>query len=160
MIIGIGSDLIDITRVAKVIERHGDRFLTRIFTDIERAKAERRKNRAETYAKRFAAKEACAKALGTGIRHGVWWRDMGVVNMPSGRPTMALTGGAQKRLLALTPKGHTPQIDLSITDEGPMSMAFVVISAVPAAKTPRQRVAAKSKMKRGKTVVKTVARRR
>ena len=160
MIIGIGSDLIDITRVAKVIERHGDRFLTRIFTDIERAKAERRKNRAETYAKRFAAKEACAKALGTGIRHGVWWRDMGVVNMPSGRPTMALTGGARKRLDALTPKGYLAQIDLSITDEGPMSMAFVVISAVPAAKTPRQRVAAKSKMKRGKTVVKTVARRR
>ena len=160
MILGLGSDITDARRIAKVIERHGDRFLTRIFTDIERAKAERRKNRAETYAKRFAAKEACAKALGTGIRHGVWWRDMGVVNMPSGRPTMALTGGARKRLDALTPKGYLAQIDLSITDEGPMSMAFVVISAVPAAKTPRQRVAAKSKMKRGKTVVKTVARRR
>src|SRR3954470_16935013 len=143
MILGLGSDITDARRIAKVIERHGDRFLTRIFTDIERAKPERRKNRAETYAKRFAAKEACAKALGTGIRHGVWWRDMGVVNMPSGRPTMALTGGARKRLDALTPKGHRAQIDVSITDEGPMSMAFVVISAVPAGKPPRKRVAAK-----------------
>ena len=132
MIIGIGSDLIDIRRVAKVIERHGDRFLTRIFTDIERAKAERRKNRAETYAKRFAAKEACAKALGTGIRHGVWWRDMGVINLPSGKPTMALTGGAKKRLDAITPKGHSAQIDITISDEGPMCVAFVVISAIPA----------------------------
>ena len=152
MIFGLGSDITDARRIAKVIERHGDRFLTRIFTDIERAKAERRKNRAETYAKRFAAKEACAKALGTGIRHGVWWRDMGVVNMPSGRPTMALTGGARKRLDALTPKGHEAQIDLTITDEGPMSMAFVIISAVPAEKPPRKRAAAKSKTKRGKTV--------
>ena len=152
MILGLGSDITDARRIAKVIERHGDRFLTRIFTDIERAKAERRKNRAETYAKRFAAKEACAKALGTGIRHGVWWRDMGVVNMPSGRPTMALTGGARKRLDALTPKGYTAQIDLSITDEGPMSMAFVIISAVAIQKTQRKRAAAKSKMKRGKTV--------
>ncbi len=105
MILGLGSDITDARRIAKVIERHGERFLARVFTDIERAKAERRKNRAETYAKRFAAKEACAKALGTGIRRGVWWRDMGVVNMPSGRPTMALTGGAQKRLDALTPQG-------------------------------------------------------
>jgi holo-[acyl-carrier protein] synthase len=152
MILGLGSDITDARRIAKVIERHGDRFLTRIFTDIERAKAERRKNRAETYAKRFAAKEACAKALGTGIRHGVWWRDMGVVNMPSGRPTMALTGGARKRLDALTPKGYLAQIDLSITDEGPMSMAFVVISAVPTEKPRRNRVAAKAKMKSGKTV--------
>jgi holo-[acyl-carrier protein] synthase len=152
MILGLGSDITDARRIAKVIERHGDRFLTRIFTDIERAKAERRKNRAETYAKRFAAKEACAKALGTGIRHGVWWRDMGVVNMPSGRPTMALTGGARKRLDALTPKGYLAQIDLSITDEGPMSMAFVVISAVPTGKPRRKRAAAKSKMKSGKTV--------
>src|SRR3954451_16995277 len=152
MILGLGSDITDARRIAKVIERHGDRFLTRIFTDIERAKAERRKNRAETYAKRFAAKEACAKALGTGIRHGVWWRDMGVVNMPSGRPTMALTGGARKRLDALTPAGYAAQIDLSITDEGPMSMAFVVISAVPAAKTTRERVAAKPKTKRRNTV--------
>jgi holo-[acyl-carrier protein] synthase len=150
MILGLGSDITDARRIAKVIERHGERFLARIFTDIERAKAERRRNRAETYAKRFAAKEACAKALGTGIRHGVWWRDMGVVNMPSGRPTMALTGGARKRLDALTPKGYAAQLDLSITDEGPMSMAFVVISAVPAAKTQRQRVAAKPTTKRGK----------
>jgi holo-[acyl-carrier protein] synthase len=152
MILGLGSDITDARRIAKVIERHGDRFITRIFTDIERAKAERRKNRAETYAKRFAAKEACAKALGTGIRHGVWWRDMGVVNMPSGRPTMALTGGARKRLDALTPKGYFAQIDLSITDEGPMSMAFVVISAVAIQKKQRKSAVGKSKTKRGKTV--------
>jgi holo-[acyl-carrier protein] synthase len=131
MILGLGSDITDARRIAKVIERHGERFLARIFTDVERAKAERRKNSAETYAKRFAAKEACAKALGTGIRHGVWWRDMGVINLPSGRPTMALTGGARKRLDALTPKGHRAQIDITITDEGPMAVAFVVISAVP-----------------------------
>ncbi len=130
MILGLGSDITDARRIAKVIERHGDRFLSRVFTDVERAKAERRKNRVETYAKRFAAKEACAKALGTGIRDGVWWRDMGVVNMPSGRPTMALTGGALKRLQALTPAGYAAQIDLTITDEGPMAVAFVVISAV------------------------------
>jgi len=136
MILGLGSDISDVRRVAKVIERHGDRFLTRVFTDTERARADRRKNRVETYAKRFAAKEACAKALGTGIRDGVWWRDMGVVNMPSGRPTMALTGGALKRLQALTPAGHTAQIDLTITDEGPMAVAFVVISAVPAPGAP------------------------
>jgi holo-[acyl-carrier protein] synthase len=147
MILGLGSDITDARRIAKVIERHGDRFLTRVFTDIERAKAERRKNRAETYAKRFAAKEACAKALGTGIRHGVWWRDMGVVNMPSGRPTMLLTGGARKRLDALTPKGHQAQIDITITDEGPMAVAFVVISAVPDEKRPRKPTPAKSKGK-------------
>jgi holo-[acyl-carrier protein] synthase len=131
MIIGLGSDITDVRRVAKVIERHGERFLTRVFTDLERAKAERRKNRVETYAKRFAAKEACAKALGTGIRQGVWWRDMGVVNLPSGRPTMLLTGGAKKRLDALIPAGHEAQIDVTITDEGPMAVAFVLISAVP-----------------------------
>ena len=130
MILGLGSDITDARRIAKVIERHGDRFLTRIFTDIERAKAERRKNRAETYAKRFAAKEACAKALGTGIRHGVWWRDMGVVNMPSGRPTMRLTGGALERLQSITPAGCEARIDVTITDEGPMAQAVVVISAV------------------------------
>ena len=130
MILGLGSDISDVRRVAKVIERHGDRFLSRVFTDTERARADRRKNRVETYAKRFAAKEACAKALGTGIRDGVWWRDMGVVNMPSGRPTMALTGGALKRLQALTPAGYAAQIDLTITDEGAMAVAFVVISAV------------------------------
>lgn len=132
MIIGIGSDLIDIRRVEKVIERHGERFLSRIFTDVERAKAERRaRTSIDTYAKRFAAKEACSKALGTGIRLGVWWRDMGVVNLPGGRPTMRLTGGALKRLESLTPAGHEARIDLSITDEYPMAQAFVVISAVP-----------------------------
>src|SRR3954468_23875110 len=136
MIIGIGSDLIDIRRVAKVIERHGERFLDRIFTSAERAKAQRRakseKMVVETYAKRFAAKEACAKALGTGIRQGVWWRDMGVVNLPSGRPTMKLTGGAAARLAKLVPPGHEPRIDVSITDEYPLAQAFVVISVVPA----------------------------
>ncbi len=135
MIIGIGSDLIDITRVAKVMERHGDRFLDRIFTDAERGRAERRaKNHkmvVATYAKRFAAKEACSKALGTGIRLGVWWRDMGVVNLPGGRPTLKLTGGALTRLQALTPAGHNAQIDLSITDDWPLAQAFVIISAVP-----------------------------
>jgi holo-[acyl-carrier protein] synthase len=131
MILGIGNDIIDARRVGKVIERHGERFLARIFTETERAKAERRKNRVETYAKRFAAKEACSKALGTGIRSGVWWRDMGVVNLPSGRPTMQLTGGALKRLESITPPDHTAQIDLSITDDGPMAQAIVIISAVP-----------------------------
>jgi holo-[acyl-carrier protein] synthase len=136
MILGIGSDITDVRRIAKVIERHGERFLERIYTETERARGERKKNRIETYAKRFAAKEACAKALGTGIRAGVWWRDMGVVNQPSGRPTMRLTGGALKRLQAITPPGFEPQIDLTIADEGPMAVAFVVISAVPA-NTPR-----------------------
>lgn len=131
MILGIGSDITDVRRVAKVIERHGDRFLHRIFTDAERARAERRKNRVETYAKRFAAKEACAKALGTGIRSGVWWRDMGVVNLPSGQPTMKLSGGALRRLQSLTPPGHEARIDLTISDEGPMAIAYVIISAVP-----------------------------
>src|SRR5947209_13419886 len=131
MIIGIGSDLCDARRIGRVIERHGERFLARIFTDIERARAERRANRSETYAKRFAAKEACAKALGTGLRAGVFWRDMGVVNLPSGRPTIRLTGGAADRLAALIPLGHDAQIDLSITDEWPIAQAFVVISAVP-----------------------------
>ena len=131
MILGLGSDITDARRIAKVIERHGERFLARIFTDVERAKAERRKNSAETYAKRFAAKEACAKALGTGLRAGVFWRDMGVVNLPSGRPTMKLTGGALARLNAITPAGCEPRIDLTITDEGPMAQAMVVISAVP-----------------------------
>jgi holo-[acyl-carrier protein] synthase len=132
MIIGIGSDLIDIRRVAKVIERHGERFLSRIFTDTERARAERRANRVDTYAKRFAAKEACSKALGTGIRQGVWWRDMGVINLPGGRPTLRLTGGALKRLEALTPPGCEARIDLTITDEYPLAQAHVIISAVAA----------------------------
>lgn len=131
MIIGIGSDLCDARRIAKVLERHGDRFLNRIFTPAERAKAERRANKVETYAKRFAAKEACSKALGTGFRRGVFWRDMGVVNMPSGRPTMKLTGGALERLKAITPAGCTAQIDVSLTDEGPTAQAIVIISSVP-----------------------------
>jgi holo-[acyl-carrier protein] synthase len=137
MIIGIGSDLIDIRRIEKVIERHGERFLDRIFTEAERAKAERRaKNHrmvVATYAKRFAAKEACSKALGTGIRRGVWWRDMGVVNLPGGRPSMHLTGGALVRLNAMIPPGMDVRIDLSITDDWPLAQAFVVISAIPAA---------------------------
>lgn len=133
MILGIGSDLVDIRRIERTVERHGERFLTRIFTDTERARAERRVNRVETYAKRFAAKEACAKALGTGFRRGVFWRDMGVVNLPSGRPTMLLTGGALRRLKEITPEGCDARIDVTITDEGPMAQALVVISAVPQA---------------------------
>ena len=131
MILGIGSDLVDVRRIERAIDRHGQRFLDRIYTAAERAKAERRANRVETYAKRFAAKEACAKALGTGLRAGVFWRDMGVVNLPSGRPTMQLTGGALKRLQAITPPGSEARIDVTITDEGPIAQAFVVISAIP-----------------------------
>ena len=138
MIIGVGSDLIDITRVARVIERHGERFLERIFTEAERAKADRRAKNEKmvvaTYAKRFAAKEACSKALGTGIRQGVWWRDMGVVNLPGGRPSMQLTGGALARLQALTPDGFVARIDLTITDDWPLAQAFVIISAVQPSK--------------------------
>ena len=133
MIIGIGSDLVDVRRIERVIARHGDRFILRIFTEAERVKAERRVTRVETYAKRFAAKEACAKALGTGFRKGVFWRDLGVVNLPSGQPTMKLTGGALERLRAITPAGYDVRIDVSITDEGPMAQALVVISAVPKA---------------------------
>jgi holo-[acyl-carrier protein] synthase len=132
MILGIGSDLIDVRRIEQTILRHGERFLDRIFTDVERAKAERRQNRIDTYAKRFAAKEACAKALGTGLRAGVFWRDMGVVNLPSGRPTMQLTGGALERLRAITPAGYEARIDVTITDEYPTAQAFVIISAEPA----------------------------
>lgn len=131
MILGIGSDLIDIRRIEKTITRHGDRFLNRVFTDVERAKAEKRQQRIATYAKRFAAKEACSKALGTGLRAGVFWRDMGVVNHRSGRPTMQLTGGALARLRTMTPAGCEARIDLTITDEYPLAQAFVVISAVP-----------------------------
>lgn len=131
MIIGIGSDLIDIRRVAKAIERHGERFTDRIFTEIERAKSDRRAQRAASYAKRFAAKEACAKALGTGLSRGVYWRDMGVVNLPGGAPTMALTGGARARLDAITPAGHIPVIHVTITDDHPLAQAFVVIEARP-----------------------------
>ena len=133
MILGIGSDLIDVRRIARTIERHGDRFLDRIFTATERAKAEGRARRAETYAKRFAAKEACAKALGTGFRRGVFWRDLGVVNLPGGKPSMQLTGGALKRLQAITPPGCRANIDVSLTDEGPTAQAIVIISAVPLA---------------------------
>lgn len=132
MILGIGSDLVDIRRVEKVIERHGERFLNRVFTAAERAKAERRVTRVDTYAKRFAAKEACAKALGTGFRAGVFFRDLGVVNLPSGRPTMVLTGGALERLRAITPEGFDARIDVSLTDEWPLAQAYVVISAVAA----------------------------
>ncbi len=130
MIIGIGTDLVDIRRIEQTIARHGDRFINRIYTETERARAERRANRIDTYAKRFAAKEACAKALGTGFRRGVFFRDMGVVNLPSGKPTLRLTGGALERLEAITPEGYEAQIDLAITDEYPLAQAFVVISAV------------------------------
>lgn len=132
MIIGLGSDLIDIERIARTIERFGERFLDRIFTEAERRRSDRRANRAASYAKRYAAKEACAKALGTGFRSGVFWRDLGVVNLPSGRPTMMLTGGALTRLAAITPPGMAAQIDLTITDEPPLAQALVIISAVPA----------------------------
>ena len=131
MILGIGVDLVDIRRIEKTIERHGERFIARIYTAVERARAERKANRIETYAKRFAAKEACAKALGTGFRHGVFFRDMGVVNLPSGKPTLRLTGGALERLRVITPAGYEAQIDLALTDEYPLAQAFVVISAMP-----------------------------
>lgn len=133
MIIGIGNDIIDIRRVERTLERFGERFIQRIFTDVERARSERRAGRVESYAKRFAAKEACSKALGTGFRRGVYWRDMGVVNLPSGKPTMALTGGAALRLAELMPDGMTAQIDVTITDEPPIAQAIVIISAVPIA---------------------------
>ena len=126
----MGSDLSDIRRVAGSLERFGERFVQRIFTEVEQARSERKADRAASYAKRFAAKEACAKALGTGMRAGVFWRDMGVVNMRSGRPTMALTGGALARLQAMTPAGHTPVIHVSLTDEHPYAQAFVIIEAV------------------------------
>ncbi len=130
MILGIGTDLVDIRRIERIIARHGDRFLDRIFTATERERAEGRADRAATYAKRFAAKEACAKALGTGFQDGIFFRDLGVVNLPSGRPTMRLTGAALCRLQAIAPTGFDPHIDLAITDEFPMAQAFVVISAV------------------------------
>ena len=132
MILGIGNDVIDIRRVEKSIERFGNRFLDRVFTEVERAKSDRRAQRAASYAKRFAAKEACSKALGTGFRAGVFWRDMGVVNLPSGKPTLKLTGGALKRLEAITPPGMVAQIDLTLTDDFPQAQAIVIISANPA----------------------------
>jgi holo-[acyl-carrier protein] synthase len=129
MILGIGNDLCDIRRVEETLERFGERFIARCFTDVERARSERRAGRAASYAKRFAAKEACAKALGTGLRDGVFWRDMGVVNLPSGKPTMRLTGGAARRLAEITPPGCEAVIHLTITDEPPLAQAIVIIEA-------------------------------
>jgi holo-[acyl-carrier protein] synthase len=131
MILGIGSDLIDIGRIERTIARFGDRFLDRVFTPLERERSDRRANRAASYAKRYAAKEACAKALGTGFRRGVYWRDLGVVNLASGRPTLVLTGGALAQLQAITPRGMSSRIDLTLTDEPPLAQALVIISAVP-----------------------------
>jgi holo-[acyl-carrier protein] synthase len=131
VILGIGNDLIDIRRVERTLERYGDRFTHRVFTDIERQKSDRRAQRAASYAKRFAAKEACSKALGTGLRQGVYWRDMGVVNLPSGRPTLRLTGGAAKVLRDLTPEGYEARIDLTLTDDFPLAQAIVIISGLP-----------------------------
>jgi holo-[acyl-carrier protein] synthase len=131
MILGIGSDLIDIRRIERTIERFGERFLRRVFTPLERARSDRRASRAASYAKRYAAKEACAKALGTGFRSGVYWRDLGVTNLASGRPTLVLTGGALARLEAITPPGLSAHIDLTLTDEPPLAQAVVVITAMP-----------------------------
>ena len=132
MIIGIGSDLCDIRRIEKSLERFGDRFTDRIFTDVEKQRSNRKANRAASYAKRFAAKEACAKALGTGLSHGVFWRDMGVVNLPTGQPTLKLTGGAEIRANSMVPEGYMPKIHLTITDDSPWAQAFVIIEAVKA----------------------------
>ena len=130
MILGIGADLCDIRRIEATLDRFGERFLERCFTEVERARSERRSGRAASYGKRFAAKEACAKALGTGLRQGVFWRDMGVVNLPSGKPTMRLTGGAAARLAAITPPGMSTFIHLTITDEGALAQALVVVEAL------------------------------
>ncbi len=132
MILGIGNDLCDIKRIESSLERFGERFIKRIFTEVEQRRSEGRAERAASYAKRFAAKEACSKALGTGLRRGVFWRDMGVINLRGGKPTLALTGGALARLTEMTPAGMTAQIDLTMTDEYPLAQAFVIISAVPA----------------------------
>jgi holo-[acyl-carrier protein] synthase len=130
MILGIGSDIIDIRRIERTLARFGDRFIQRVYTDREQARAERRPHeRAASYAKRFAAKEACAKALGTGLKQGVFWRDMGVANLPSGQPTMRLTGGAATRLAAMTPPGHASHIHVTLTDDYPLAVSFVIISA-------------------------------
>ena len=131
MIIGIGSDLSDIRRIQNSLDRFGERFTNRCFTDLERARSERKPDKAASYAKRFSAKEACAKALGTGMRGSVYWRDMGVVNLPSGQPTLKLTGGAAERLATLLPAGHEARIHLSLTDDHPYAQAFVVIEALP-----------------------------
>ncbi len=133
MILGIGNDLIDIRRIDRTLERFGERFLDRVFTEVERRKSDRRANRAASYAKRFAAKEACAKALGTGFRRGIFWRDIGVVNLPSGQPTLSLAGGAARRLKELTPPGARARIDLTLSDDHPLAQAIVIISAVPGA---------------------------
>jgi holo-[acyl-carrier protein] synthase len=133
MILGVGSDLIDIRRIEAAIARFGDRFIDRIFTEAERRRCERRANPGPSYARRFAAKEAAAKALGTGFRSGVFWRDLGVVNMPSGQPGMRLTGGALRRLEAITPTGMTARLDVTLTDEPPLAQAVVIITAWPAA---------------------------
>jgi holo-[acyl-carrier protein] synthase len=143
LIIGVGSDLTDIRRIAQTLERFGERFEARVFTDLERARSDRKPDRASSYAKRFAAKEACSKALGTGMRRGVFWKDMGVANARSGQPTMVLTGGAAERLAAMAPAGHRPVIHVSLTDDHPYAQAFVIIEAVPEAPAPRAaRVAA------------------
>ena len=131
MIIGIGSDLIDVNRIERTLARFGERFITRVFTPLEREKSERRANRVHSYARRYAAKEACAKALGTGFRKGVFWRDMGVINLPGGKPTLVLTGGAAARLAEITPPGMAARIDVSLTDEPPLAQAIVIITAVP-----------------------------
>ena len=130
MILGLGNDMVDIGRIEAALARFGDRFTTRVFTPIERAKSESRRNRAASYAKRFAAKEACSKALGTGFRRGVFWRDMGVINLPSGRPTLVLTGGALAQLGTLTPAGYEARIDLTLTDDFPWAQAIVIISGL------------------------------
>ncbi len=130
MILGLGSDVVDIGRVERTLARFGERFTHRVFTEIERRKCDARARRGASYARRFAAKEACAKALGTGFRRGVYWRDLGVVNLASGKPTMALTGGAARRLAEITPPGMLAQVDLTITDDHPTAQAIVLISAV------------------------------
>ncbi len=137
MILGIGSDLIDIRRIERSLERHGARFVSRIFTDAEQARAEGRRDRAASYAKRFAAKEACPKALGTGISEGVFWRDMEVVNLSGGMPVMQLTGGAAARLARMLPAGHRAAVHLTITDDYPLAQAFVIVEALPVAQAPQ-----------------------
>jgi holo-[acyl-carrier protein] synthase len=136
VILGVGNDLIDIRRIERTLDRYGERFIARVFTDIERRKSEGRRLRAASYAKRFAAKEACAKALGTGMAQGVFWRDMGVVNLASGQPTMALTGGAAAQLDKILPDGHRAAIHLTITDDFPLAQAFVIIEALPVEEAP------------------------
>jgi holo-[acyl-carrier protein] synthase len=131
VILGIGNDIVDIRRIERTLDRYGDRFLQRVFTELERQKSEGRSQRAASYAKRFAAKEACAKALGTGLRRGVYWRDMGVINLPSGRPTIRLTGGAALQLGEITPDGYEARIDLTLTDDFPLAAAIVIISGLP-----------------------------